>query len=1250
MIDLPKPSLEMLSPLQRAALALKEMRSRIDALERSQTEAIAIVGMGCRFPGGAANPEAFWQLLQDGVDAIRDVPATRWRVEHDNSFNPVMPDITSRGGFLEEIDQFDAEFFGLSPREAISMDPQQRLLLEVSWEALEQAGIPVSQLMGSKTGVFIGISLSEYLQSALFRNAATIDIYTATGNALSVAAGRIAYLLGLHGPSIAIDTACSSSLVAVHLACQSLRLQECNLALAGGVSLMLAPQTTLAMAKLNALSADGHCKTFDAAADGYGRGEGCGVIALKRLTDAQADGDRILAVIRGSAVNQDGRSSGLTVPNGIAQQAVIRTALCSAHVAPEQIYYVETHGTGTPLGDPIEVGALDAVLGSVKSRSHPLMLGSVKTNIGHLEAAAGIASLIKVVLAIQHQEIPPHLHLHQVNPHINLTDTKISVPTQRTPWQVDSSQSHLAGVSAFGFSGTNAHLIVESAPELACQPAQPRSAQILCLSAKTATALDYQVERLMDYLQAHPDVELADVCFTTNVRRSHFSHRLALQPSTLADLQTLLQARATRQPLPPQQSNESTSDSQPTPLKLAFYFPHESSQSLSLGQHLYNTEPDFQATLNDCITEIDRHRSDSFLAAWREIHSLDDSSAQWQRLINTVRQYALAQLWRLWGIEPVLMLGDGVGERVANCVSGALSIEALIQQVLAETDPSPDVLAIAHSAEMPPCQSANPPAILSPTQITALQAASCDAVVVIGSDPFTVQLEAPTRPWLWLSSLDPEQDDWTPLLHCLSQLYVRGLDINWQVVERGQARSPVSLPTYPFERQRYWLESVPALPSHRSSLPNPGSHPLLGQRLASPLSSIQFEAQWCLNTLPLVRDHRLHGHAIVNLVVYLEMVQAGAIAAFGQRMTHWKSLLVPQPLAFESEQSHTVQLILTPQDSEQAEFQIFSLQQSHQHCQWILHATGQIQWVSSPSTSAHLEIVTLQHRCSDILNASTFYQHVQARGAELGSSCQVLDTIWRRDGEALGQLSLSELPGTQHYRLPLQGLDACFQLLTACLPEECINAYVILSLEELQIDDSSGDDQPVWAYAQISTQVLDWSDPSQTATLSAHVMLLDCDGKCLVKATHLQLRQWQPAASASIRSSAQSATSDFDSEQTNLLNPSRLLQMPVTEQSALVEQYLMTIIAHLLRLPTSRLNAQQFLAGMIDSLIAFELRNRIESDLQVCLPIEQFLGTSTIAQLATRILEQLAIAPLAIAVQPAEPSSEILEDMESTLL
>ncbi|MGB5635586.1 MAG: polyketide synthase, partial [Waterburya sp.] len=446
--------------MKQALLELKQMRAKLNVLESAKTEPIAIVGMGCRFPGGANNPEAFWQLLQNGVDAISEVPGDRWDIDAYYDPNPDTPGKTYAryGGFVAGLDEFDSQFFNISPKEAASLDPQQRLLLEVSWEALENAGVASDRLAGSPTGVFVGICSNDYSQRLLSRDPAEIDAYIGTGNCHSVASGRLSYLLGLNGPSLAVDTACSSSLVAVHLAIASLRNGECNLALAGGVNQLLAPEVTINFSKARMLSRHGRCKTFDADADGYIRAEGCGVIVLKRQSDALKDGDNILALIRGSAINHDGRSSGLTVPNGPSQQAVIRQALANAKVKPEDISYIEAHGTGTSLGDPIEVGALGGVFGKNRTAEKSLKIGSVKTNIGHLEGAAGIAGLIKVVLSLQHQTIPPHLHFKQPSSFIDWDKLPIEVPTEKKAWSTDGKQ-RLAGVSSFGFSGTNAHIV-----------------------------------------------------------------------------------------------------------------------------------------------------------------------------------------------------------------------------------------------------------------------------------------------------------------------------------------------------------------------------------------------------------------------------------------------------------------------------------------------------------------------------------------------------------------------------------------------------------------------------------------------------------------------------------------------------------------------------------------------------------------------------------------------------------------------
>ena len=452
-------------------------------------EPIAIIGLGCRFPG-AAGPEAYWQLLRQGVDAVGEVPKDRWNAAAFYDEDPDAPGrMTTRwGGFLNEVDRFDAEFFGIKPLEAERIDPQQRLLLEVAWEALEDAGMAPDRLTGSRTGVFVGISHCDY-DRIIFRDLARLNVHSGTGSYTSIAANRVSYVLHLRGPSMTIDTACSSSLTAIHVACRSLVAGETLLALAGGVNLILTPHETIAISKSRMFAADGRCKTFDIRADGYVRAEGCGIVVLKRLADAVRDGDHVRALIRGSAVNQNGLSNGLTAPNGPAQQEVIRQALTNAAVAPQRISYVEAHGIGTALGDSIEAKAIVAVLAPGRAPSQPCFIGSAKTNFGHLEAAAGVAGLIKVVLCLQHREIVPHLHLRQLSPHVSLDPALFPIPTTCRPWPVESGR-RLAGVSSFGFGGSNCHVILEEAGALARVAASPdRPVHLLTLTAKSEQAL-----------------------------------------------------------------------------------------------------------------------------------------------------------------------------------------------------------------------------------------------------------------------------------------------------------------------------------------------------------------------------------------------------------------------------------------------------------------------------------------------------------------------------------------------------------------------------------------------------------------------------------------------------------------------------------------------------------------------------------------------------------------------------------------
>lgn len=881
----------------------------------TETEAIAIIGIGCRFPG-ANNLDAFWQLLREGVDAISEVPPSRWDVGafYDPTSTTPGKINTRWGGFLEGIDQFDPQFFGISPREAESMDPQQRLLLEVSWEALENAGQAPDRLAGSQTGVFIGISTNDYSRLE-FAHPAKLNAYSGTGNAFSIAANRLSYLLDFRGPSWAVDTACSSSLVAVHQACQSLRQRECDLATAGGVNLILSPALTITFSQAQMMAGDGRCKTFDADADGYVRGEGCGIVVLKRLSDATRAGDNILALIRGSAVNQDGRSNGLTAPNGPSQQAVIRQALKSAGVEPMQISYVETHGSGTPLGDPIELNSLREVLTPGRTSEQPCWLGSVKTNFGHLEAAAGIAGLIKVVLALQQREIPPHLHLKTLNPHISIGDTPLSIPTECQPWPA-GQERRLAGVSSFGFGGTNAHLVLEeSSPAARIGSDLERPMHLLALSAKSQQALKALAQAYDGYLQSHPGTSLADMCFTANTGRTHFSERLVITTESTAQLREQLTAFSAGRKTAALLSGQAGDRINP---KIAFLFTGQGSQHVGMGHQLYETQPRFRETLNRCDEILRPCMGEPLLEV---LYSGPRSDSDLNETVYTqpamfALGYALADLWRSWGIEPGAVMGHSVGEYVAACVAGVFGLEeglkliaergGLMQElpkegtmvavfadearVSAAIEPytrevslaginGPESVVISgkyeavravttaleaeglktrklkvshafHSPLMEPMLDAfervareisySSPRIDIISNVTGKWIKKeitkpeywcrhvrqpvrfADGMKVLHEQGYEIFIEIGPKPALlgmgrqcvpsgkgvWLASLREGQSDWHQLLQSVGELYVRGMPVDWPGFDRDYSRRRIALPTYPWQRSRYWVENT----------------------------------------------------------------------------------------------------------------------------------------------------------------------------------------------------------------------------------------------------------------------------------------------------------------------------------------------------------------------------------------------------------------------------------------------------------
>ena len=662
----------------------------------SSTEPIAIIGLGCRFPGGVDNWQAYWQLLDRGVDAIVETPEDRWNLQKFFAPDGAKPGKTQSrwGGFIEGIDQFDPQLCGIAPREAASMDPQQRMLLEVAFRAMEDAGHPQQKMAGRSVSVFVGVSSFDYAVSGLsYQDRGVIDAYSNTGGSSSIAANRISYCFDLRGPSVAVDTACSSSLVALHMACESIWRGEAEMALAGGVNALLLPDFYVAFSQLGVLSPDGRCKAFDESANGYVRSEGAGMILLKPLSAALRDRDPIYATVRSTALNQDGRTPGMTVPSQEAQEALLRAACQKANIDPGDVQYIEAHGTGTAVGDPIEASALGSVYGQRRKNGQPCVIGSVKTNIGHLEAGAGIASVIKVALALHHRKIPSHLHFKTPNPLIDLETLNLRIPTESIDW--DSDSPRLAGVNGFGYGGANGHIILQQAPEQAATvfapPAtqgQPQRAQessdtssdsgfsapvLLPISARSKSALTETATRIADWLeQTGGDYHLAEVAGFLAHRRSHHDNRVALCATNRSEMITELRtfAESSAEELPERLSAKKLSAGP------AFICSGQGPQWWAMGRGLLRYSPAFRTVIRRCDAEFAKY------GQWSLVEELSrgesESRMQQTRIAQPsifAIQVALAALWESWGVQPSALVGHSVGEIAAAYLSGALPWE-----------------------------------------------------------------------------------------------------------------------------------------------------------------------------------------------------------------------------------------------------------------------------------------------------------------------------------------------------------------------------------------------------------------------------------------------------------------------------------------------------------------------------------------------------------------------------------------------
>ncbi|MER6735977.1 SDR family NAD(P)-dependent oxidoreductase [Streptomyces puniciscabiei] len=1098
--------------------------------QAAENEPIAIVGIGLRLPGGAESPDEFDAFLRAGRSGIRTIPEDRWDVE---AFRPGGPDdkgkiTTTSGGFLDRIDLFDAPFFNISPKEARYIDPQQRIVLETAWQALEQAGIDPTPLRRGTGGVYMGVSSFDYGLHMGALPYEELDGHLAAGSPIFAIAGRVSYFLGWRGPSICVDSACSSSLSALHLAVQGLRSGECEIALCGGVNAVHHPSFMVMFSHGQMLASDGQCKTFDESADGYSRAEGCGMLVLKRLSDARRDGDDVIALIRGTAIGQDGDSAGLTVPHGPAQELVIRQALAAAGLTPDQIQYVEAHGTGTPLGDPIELGAISNVFAKSHTKEAPLVVGSVKTNIGHMEPASGIVGVIKTVLQLRSSTIYPHLNFTEPSRRIPWDTYPVTVPTEVLPWNAETRR---AVVNSFGFAGTIAATVLEQAPAPTTVPPAPGPAStggVFTLSGKNSAGLRRQAENYRRFLDTTPDLDLARLCYTTNVGRAHFSHRLAGVVNSHADLAKLLDAAA---------SGEQPATSPVR--KVAFLFSGQGTQYAGMGAALYERFPVFREHVDECDRLFAPHLAESVRAlilGTAEDGSLLDQTGYTQPALFTF-EYALARLWMSWGVQPSVLIGHSIGEVAAAAVAGLFSLPdavtlvatraRLMQSVraaggmaavslpheqvlplladrpglalaavnapdqcvvsgaaeelaalcaeLRERGVRVDSLAVSHAFHSPlmaevfdefktavagltfhqpdfPLISNTTGSlgrfnelgtadywvrhigepVLFMSGVQAVEQRGRHAFVEIGPSTALTALAKrciSAADHHWAASVRRRDRHGDTMLRSLAELYTAGVGVSWTGVHAGAPLPKMQLPTYAFERKRYWL---PAAAKSAGTAQGTSSHPLLGRPVDGPQQPAgvrEFAAEFTAGQPAFLAGHVGPDGPVLPAGAYVEMLLALQDAVYGETRGALLEVALHEPLPLPEESAVGLRTRLLPQDTGDALVEVVSGPAEEEQ----LHATARVAGPSDRADGPDKTLWALADTPGEVLETvrgDDIYTDFASVGRHYGGRYRLLTEVSRHQAGVLtGELTNRDASAFEH--LPAEILECAVQAAVA---------------------------------------------------------------------------------------------------------------------------------------------------------------------------------------------------------------------------